>query len=115
MARLNREGLLDKDMFVKQSNQITEDRATGVTFCIASSFDQLWDASSVLKRSNDKAFYKVIEPMSAVDDPVFSPVVPLFILDNDFYAHRCKNPELAAKFLRYMWSDEGEASYELRY
>ncbi len=108
MARLNREGLLDKDMFVKQSNQITEDRATGITFCIASSFDQLWDASSVLKRSNDKAFYKVIEPMSAVDDPVFSPVVPYSYWTMTSMPTAGKNPELAAKFLRYMWSDEGE-------
>ena len=47
MARLNREGLLDKNMYVKQSNQIDEDRALGVSFCVPASLDQLWNASAV--------------------------------------------------------------------
>jgi len=107
MSRLAREGLLDKDMFVKQSNQIAEDRATGRSFCIPSSFDQLWDASSVLKRSNEKSYYKVIEPLKVVEDPVFSPMVPYSYWTTTSIPTGAKNPEAAAKLLRYMWSDEG--------
>ena len=107
MARLTREGLLDKDMYVKQANQITEDRATGVTFCIASSFDQLWDVSSVLKRTNDKAFYKMVEPMRVVENPIFQPVVPYSYWTMTTIPKSAKNPDTAAEFLRYMWSKEG--------
>ncbi len=107
MARLNREGLLDNEMYVKQGNQITEDRATGATFCIASSFDQLWDASSVLKRSNEKSYYKMIEPMRVVDDPVFQPVVPYSYWCMTSIPKLAKNPEDAAKLLEFMWSAEG--------
>lgn len=107
MARLNQEGLVDTDMFVKQANQITEDRATGSTFCIASSFDQLWEASSVLMRTNENAYYKMIEPMRAVEDPVFQPVVPYSYWTMTSVPTAAKNPEDATKFLRYMWSPEG--------
>ncbi len=107
MSRLSREGLLDKDMYFKQGNQITEDRATGISFCIPSSFDQLWEVNSVLKRSNDNAFYKVIEPMSAVEDPVFSPIVPYSYWTMTSIPTQANDPETAAKFLRYMWSPEG--------
>lgn len=107
MARLNREGLLDKDMFVKQSNQIEEDRATGITFCIMSSFDQLWDVSSVLKRTDKNAYYKVVEPMRAVEDPIFSPIVPYSYWTMTGVPTQAKKPDVASKFLRYMWNKEG--------
>lgn len=107
MARLNKEGLLDKNMYVKQGNQIDEDRALGVSFCIPSSFDQLWNASAVLQRTNPNAYYKMIEPMRAVEDPVFQPVYPYSYWTITGISKDTKDPEKAVKFLQYLWSPEG--------
>ncbi len=107
MARLNREGLLDKNMYVKQSNQIDEDRALGVSFCVPASLDQLWNASAVMQRTNPNAYYKMVEPMRAVEDPVFQPVYPYSYWTITGISKDSKDPEKAVKFLQYLWSREG--------
>ena len=107
MARLNREDLLDKEMFVKQSNQVSEDRATGLVFCAPMAFDGLWDTNAVLMRSNPNTYFKVIEPLKVVDDPIFTPVAPYSYWTMTSIPKSAKNADTAAEFLRYMWSPEG--------
>lgn len=107
MVKLNKAGLTDSEAYVKKQDQVEEDLAQGLSFVVLWKFDGLYGVNKALKKTYPDARYKAIEPMSATGERTMLSAPTRTGWTTTFIPRGAKNPEAAIKFLRFMWSEEG--------
>lgn len=106
LNKLYRENLLDPEVFIKQESGLNEDLAAGRVFCYPTNYWDLDSTNAALNKQKPGSGFVAIEPMKAVDQVSFPGVnrrgwmVTLVSKDT-------KIPEEVTKFIRFMWSKEG--------
>jgi putative aldouronate transport system substrate-binding protein len=107
MVKLNQAGLTDPEAFVKKQDQVEEDLSQGLSFAVLWKFDGLTSVNKALKNSYPNARYKVIEPMNAYGQKTILSDVQRKGWTITVIPRGSKHPEECLKFMRYMWSHEG--------
>ena len=107
MVKLNKAGLTDAEAYVKKSDQIEEDLSQGLCFVVLYKFDGLTGVNKALEKSYPGARYKAIEPMSATGERTMLSYPARRGWTTTFIPRGSKHPEECLKFMRYLWSEEG--------
>ncbi|HEY0827856.1 MAG TPA: extracellular solute-binding protein [Bacilli bacterium] len=105
MNKLYREKLIDAEAFVKGETQIQEDLRSNV-FASAAYFWYLDGANAALDQAKPDSHFVSIAPLQAVEDVKF-PGLARLGGQITLVSKKSKNPEAAIKFLRYMFSKDG--------
>lgn len=106
LNKLYREGLLDPEVFIKQDSALEEDLAAGRVFCYPCVYWQLDNANAALNAQKAGTGYTSIEPMQAVEKVSFPGTNRRGWLVT-LIPKTTKHPEEVIKFIRFMWSREG--------
>lgn len=107
MVKLNKAGLTDPEAFVKKQDQVEEDLSQGLSFVVLWKFDGLTSVNKALQKSYPNVRYKAIEPMNAYGQKTCLTDVLRKGWTTTFIPRGSKHPEECLKFMRYMWSPEG--------
>lgn len=107
MVKLNKAGLTDAEAYVKKSDQIVEDLSQGLSFVVLYKFDGLANVNKALAKTYPNARYKAIEPMSATGERTMLSYPARRGWTTTFIPRESKHPEETLKFMRYLWSQEG--------
>lgn len=107
MNKLYREGLLDPEFFVKDTQQQTESMATNAFMC-----PYVWhvcdQANALLKAQNPDSVFVAIPPMSATGKPFsFAGSSTMGGESITLIPKSCKDPEAALRLIRYGYSPAG--------
>lgn len=102
---LFRDGLLDREMYIKGYDQVQSDLVNR-TFCIPAYFWYLDSANASLTARKEGTNYVSVEPMRAQEDVKFASS-PRLGANITLITKECKNPEAVIKFFRYMWHPDG--------
>lgn len=107
MVKLNKAGLTDTEAYVKKSDQIVEDLSQGLSFVVLWKFDGLTGVNKAFEKNYPGARYKAIEPMSATGERTMLTYASRRGWTTTFIPRESKHPEETLKFMRYLWSPEG--------
>lgn len=106
LNRLYREGLLDKENFVEKDEQVKQKLASGRVFAYISDFSDLWDVNASLDDVIPYSHFVAVEPLKVVPGVGF-PGQNRLGWTITAVSKNASNPEAAIKFIRYMWSKDG--------
>lgn len=107
MNRLFREGLIDKEMFIKKNEQLQKDYATRVFMVPGRYWDTTTATISLRKQfGEEQTYFDAMEPMKAVP-AIDYPAENRMGWTITLITKKAKNPEALIKFIRYMWNSDG--------
>ena len=106
MNRLYNEKLLDPETFIKMEGGLNEDLAAGRVFCYPSTYWGLDAANATLNKNKPGSGFIAIEPLKNAENVSF-PGTNSRGWMTTFISKKAKNPEAIIKFIRFMWSKEG--------
>jgi putative aldouronate transport system substrate-binding protein len=107
MNKLYKDGLIDKELFIKKSEQLQKDFATRV-FVVPGRY---WDTSAATQSltkqfGEEKTYFYAMDPMKAVPKVEY-PGENRMGWTITLITKKAKNPEALIKFIRYMWNRDG--------
>ncbi|XID93040.1 extracellular solute-binding protein [Paenibacillaceae bacterium WGS1546] len=107
LNKLAREGLLDPEMYIKKVDQINEDMASGRIFSAPHNNVNLVNSvNASLEQAKSGSGFIAVEPMKNQAE-VKLPGYNRLGWTTTMVTKQAKDPEAAIKFIRYMWSKEG--------
>lgn len=107
LNRLAREKLLDPEMYIKKVDQINEDLAAGRVFSAPHNNVNLVNSvNASLEQTKPGSGFIAVEPMKNQGEVKF-PGYNRLGWTTTMVTKQAKDPAAAIKFIRYMWSKEG--------